>query len=178
MPLGVANLRAPWCSDIYCTDASLSGYAVYSRELSIDKVREIGREDERWWFYRGPVVAPRVAALGDELEDPLTVMFGDWELDETFPEVPKSVFDGDAWHKMWNAPIHYKEPIHVLEGRSILGAVKNACRDSRKHGSRMLVLNDNMGVVLATQKGRCAAYPLLRILRRVAAHSLGCGVRV
>ena len=185
MPLGVADLRAPWCPDIYCTDASLSGYAVYGRELAFDEVREIGREDERWRFYRGPVIAPRAAALGDELEDPLTVkpeiegeQFGDWELNETFPEVPKSVLDDRVWHKLWNAPIYHKEPIHVLEGRSILGAVKHACRDNRKHGSRILVLNDNMGVVLAAQKGRCSAYPLLRILRRVAAHSLGCGVRV
>ena len=65
----------------------------------------------------------------------------------------------------------------MLEARSILGAVTHVCRDSRRHGAHVLVLDDNMGTVLAAQKGRCAHFGLLRVLRRVAAHTLGCGIR-
>ena len=42
----------------------------------------------------------------------------------------------------------------------------------------MLTENDNVGVVLATQKGRCGSFGLLRILRRTLAYSLACGIRV
>ena len=72
----------------------------------------------------------------------------------------------------------HKEPVHIIEARSILGAVKHRSRDHHAHGTRILVLNDNMGVVLACQKGRCCNYPLLRIIRRISAHALAAGIRV
>lgn len=57
---------------------------------------------------------------------------------------------------MWRGPILHKEPVHIIEARSILGAVKHRSRDHDVHGRRKLVLNDNMGVVLACQKGGAA----------------------
>lgn len=47
----------------------------------------------------------------------------------------------------------------------------------RRHGHRLTVLNDNMGVVLAVQKGRCHNYQLLRVIRRIAAYCLAAGIR-
>ena len=40
-----------------------------------------------------------------------------------------------------------------------------------------MIFNDNMGTVLAIQKGRCRNYSLLRIIRRCAAYSLAAGIR-
>ena len=71
-----------------------------------------------------------------------------------------------------------KEPVHLIEARSILAAVKHRVRDSRRHGRRVLVLNDNMGVVLSIQKGRSSSYGLLRIIQRISSHCLASGVRL
>lgn len=79
--------------------------------------------------------------------------------------------------KSFRSKLH-KKPVHIIEARSILGAVKHRSRDHHAHGTRILVLNDNMGVVLACQKGRCSNYSLLRIIRRISAHALAAGLRV
>ena len=55
-------------------------------------------------------------------------------------------------------PSRWKDAIHVLEARSILGAIKHRARDCHRHGKRITVLNDNLAVVLALQKGRCSNY--------------------
>ena len=44
---------------------------------------------------------------------------------------------------LWGSPVRWKDAIHVLEARRILGAVKHRCRDSQRHGKRVAVLNDN-----------------------------------
>ena len=189
MVLGYSNLRAPWHDEIFCTDACLSGYAVMKRSLDTDIARQVGAEDERWRFFRGagPKLAPRQAALAgaDVFSDVCTVrpmvdgeVIGDWEVDPNFPEVLRSLLHPEDWGRVWSAPFTFKEPVHLLEGRSILATVKHVSRDARVHGSHVLILNDNMGVVLATQKGRCSSFALLRILRRTLAYSLACGIRV
>ena len=189
MVLGYSNMRAPWRSEIFCTDACLTGYAVMKRVVTADIARHVGAEDERWRFYRGsgPKLAPRQAALAetDVFSDVCTVkplvdgeVIGDWEIDPDFPEVPKSLLHPEDWGRAWSAPFTFKEPVHLLEGRSILATVKHVSRDARIHGSHVLILNDNMGVVLATQKGRCSNFALLRIIRRTLAYSLACGIRV
>ena len=153
------------------------------------EVRSLGREEERWRFYRGegPRVAPRAAALDtsqvfDEVGTVRPPHVGQseevLELNPAFPEVPADVLRGDRWHLLWNAPFQRKGPIHVLEGRSILGALKHVSRDANAHGKRRVILNDNMGVVLAMSKGRCSNYLLLRLIRRVSALSLATGIKV
>ena len=153
------------------------------RVVTADIARHVGAEDERWRFYRGsgPKLAPRQAALAeaDVFSDVCTVkplvdgeVIGDWEIDPDFPEVPKSLLHPEDWGRAWSAPFTFKEPVHLLEGRSILAlaTVKRVSRDARIHGSHVLILNDNMGVVLATQKGRCSNFALLRIVRRTLVH--------
>ena len=149
----------------------------------------IGRVDERWRFRRGDgaKVAPRSRALDTSavFSDPITVkrditgeVFGELEEVPNFPEVDRGVLDPNRWRLLWRSPILHKEPVHIIEARSILGAVKHRSRDHHAHGTRILVLNDNMGVVLACQKGRCSNYSLLRIIRRISAHALAAGLRV
>ena len=38
---------------------------------------------------------------------------------------------------LWGSPIKWRDPIHVLEARSVLGAVKHRCRDAQRHGKRI-----------------------------------------
>ena len=116
-------------------------------------------------------------------EDPLTVKP---EVEESarlrenpnFAEVPRALLRPERWRQLWNAPFNGKVPLHVLECRSVLSAVKHMCRDSRKHGCRFLVLNDNIGVCLAVQKGRACDYGLIRLIRRISAHVLACGMKL
>ena len=189
MPVALGDFRSRWDSEMLCTDACLSGYAVMSSSHDAEVTRRVGRWDERWRFRRtdGARVAPR-EVLHDTsgvFEDPLTVkplvegeVFGDVEIDPLFPDVPQSLMDREHWHLLWCSKIHIREPVHLIEARSILGAMKHRSRDTGRHRSRLVVLNDNMSVVLSVQKGRCSNYGLLRILRRIAAHSLASQIRL
>ena len=189
MPLATANIRAEWDGEPLCTDASLSGYAVKVGDHTSGEVAQHGRHDERWRFKRqdGSAWAPRERALQglDVFSDPLTVrpevegeVAPPWTTDGNFPEISKNMVDKSRWKKLWNSRVRFKEPIHNIEARSVLAAVKHRARDSRRHGRRILVLNDNLGVVLSMQKGRAANYGLLRIIRRVSAHLLASGIRL
>lgn len=189
MPLANANIRAEWDGEPLCTDASLSGYAVMVGDHSSAEVAAHGRNDERWRFKRqeGRAFAPRARALdsANVFDDPLTVkpdvegeVPAPWVLDESFPEIAPNLVDETRWKKLWNSRIAFKEPIHNIEARSVLAAVKHRARDSRRRGKRFLVLNDNMGVVLSVQKGRASNYGLLRIIRRISAHLLATGLRL
>ena len=188
MVLGQADIFAEWDASPLITDACTTGYGVCEGRWGVKEVEAVGREDERWRYHRGPPDRsnPRAAALDESgvFDDPDSVLpyfAGErpFELVENplFPEVPKSLLSCERWRTLWCAPFAYKDTIHVLEARGVLGAVKHRSRDHHKHGSRILILNDNLGVVLAISKGRCADFGLLRIIRRIAAHSLATGIR-
>lgn len=188
MALGTANVFAAWDGQPICTDACLSGYAAMESQHSSQEVASLGRYDERWRFRWGDgrKVAPRSQALDTSkvFEDPKTVLpevtgevFGDLELVAGFPEVGHDFMNEKAWHPLWNSHITHKEPVHMIEARSILAAVKHRSRDHHRHRKKILILNDNMSVVLALQKGRCHNYGLLRIIRRISAHALATGQR-
>ncbi|CAE7368091.1 unnamed protein product [Symbiodinium pilosum] len=99
-----ADIFAAWDGHALCTDACPSGYAVCESDWSPSESAEVGREDERWRFYRGPPdrPAPRAAALDTSLvfEDPLTVrpeidgeLFGDLCEDPKFPRGQEALDD-------------------------------------------------------------------------------------
>ena len=189
MVLGFGNFKQAWSDTIFCTDACLSGYAVMSSVQGSDTARTLGRHDERWRFRlgSGKHLAPRRQALDTSMvfEDPLTVkpevdgeVMGHVEVDPRFPDVEPSVMSQEKWRRVWCCPVHHREPVHLIEARSILGAVKHIARDSRRHGQRFVILNDNMSVVLALQKGRCSSFSLLRLIRRISAHVLVSNIRL
>ena len=186
MVLGINEMRAVWDPYVMCTDACLTGYAVMESVGPVTDVDHIGRLDERWRFKRarGNVLAPRFHALHHDaiFEDVDTVLprvsgevLGEVTIDEQFNEVRRCMMAPENWQLLWRSPIRFKEPVHLIEARSILGAVKHRARDASRHGMHHLVLNDNMSVVLAVSKGRCSNYNLLRLVRRISAHCLACG---
>ena len=70
------------------------------------------------------------------------------------------------------------EHITLLEARTLLWSVRRLTRDVSRHGERMLVLGDNLGVVLAKSKGRAHSYELNCIIRRITMYCLASGVRL
>lgn len=190
MVLGLNESFTPWDPWLLCTDASLTGYAVMESKYHMEDAGVIGRRDERWRFKKEkgkPRKAPREVALEglDVFEDLRTVLpivegevAQDLEVDSSFIDVDPKLLHKDNWKCLWRTPVRFKEPIHQIEARSILGAVKHRSRDSNKHSHRIVILNDNMGVCLAFQKGRCSNFGLLRIIRRVSAHLLCTGIRL
>ncbi|CAE7434980.1 unnamed protein product [Symbiodinium sp. KB8] len=119
MVLGEANVMAQWSPDMFCTDASLSGYAVMSRRLSQEMPLSVRGFDERWRFKRasGSRVAPRTAALEglDVFEDIETVLAsvsgevqGVDELVKRFPEVASGLMEQSQWHCLWAAPMRFR----------------------------------------------------------------------
>ena len=82
-----------------------------------------------------------------------------------------------VWHQRWNSRVLFKEPVHMIEACSILGGVKHRSRDHLRHRRKILILNDNMSVVLALQKGRCHNFGLLGVIRTISAHALATGQR-
>ena len=95
-----------------------------------------------------------------------------------FPEVPLSVIKPARWRCLWAAPYHLPEAMHVKEGRTVVAAVRHFVRKVRNFGHRVLILNDNLSVVLAVSKGRCADYSLLRLCQQLCALCFACDIRV
>ena len=87
--------------------------------------------------------------------DPLIVkplvegeVFGDVEIDPLFLDVSRSLMDREHWHLLWCSKIHIREPVYLIEARSILGTMKHRSYDTGRYRSRLVILNDNMNVVL------------------------------
>ena len=106
-----------------------------TRELPVDIVRTIGGEDERWRFYRGSGarVAPREAALAHAhvFADVRTVkpdiegeVLGEIVEDEAFPEVSREGFMPRRLAAALESPFTHKEPVRLLECRSILSTME------------------------------------------------------
>ena len=86
--------------------------------------------------------------------------------------LPDAMLHIDDYTLLYNHAWRSAEPIHQLEARAAVKCVQHACRTPACRQRRVLVLNDNMAVVLAMNKGRCSNHLLLRLCRKVAAHVL------
>lgn len=177
-----ADLRKPWHDRMTASDASLSGIAVCSRDLPVHEIRDIARYKEAWRFkVNDQVVNPRKSALlatdchRDPFSDPNTVkpMAVEYEdpfvLNYEFPEIPSKVMDKDDWQFRFNVQMTIPEHITLLEGRGMLASVRHKLRSVDSFGKRHLHLNDNLGMVLAAEKGRSSTFGMLRICRRLCA---------
>ena len=75
----------------------------------------------------------------------------------------------DAWR--------YPQATHVGEARAAEAAVGEAVVSSGGKPHRQLLVGDNLGVILAMERRRAHAYPLLLQVRRCVAWDLASGVR-
>ena len=177
-----ADLRKPWHDRLTASDASLSGIAVCSRDLPIHEIKDIARYKEAWRFkVNDRVVNPRKSALPptdihrDPFSDPNTVKpllvesEDPFVLNYDFPEISSKVMDKDNWQLRFNVQMTIPEHITLLEGRGMLASVRHKLRSVESFGKRHLHLNDNLGMVLAAEKGRSSTFGMLRICRRLCA---------
>ena len=77
--------------------------------------------------------------------------------------------DKDYWQFRFNVQMTIPEHITLLEGRGMLASVRHKLRSVDSFGKRHLHLNDNLGMVLAAEKGRSSTFGTLRICRRLCA---------
>ena len=66
----------------------------------------------------------------------------------------------------------------MLEARGLWGVAKQLASYMQNYGAEALVLSDNMSIVLAIDKGRCADFKLLVVLRKLCALCLVFGLRL
>ena len=177
LSLSTADLRRVPSTQLTSSDASLSGIAVCSKQESITTVIELGSFKEGWRFKgRNPADRPRQRALsrldpfadpesvkpiGAEHEDPL-------ELVVDFPEVDPLLLKKEDWQLRFAQHMQFPEAITVLEGRAVVATLRHKFRSLSCFHQRHVHLCDNLGTVLALEKGRSSSLPLLRVCRRVA----------
>ncbi len=106
------------------------------------------RLDDPWSVRPARPCTSSVAPAADEVTDPRfvdVVQVGPTDRDvrrrRGFPEVPTRWFDKAArpWALATSRPFHFPEPIHVLEGRSLLWAVRQLAQDPANHHKRHLL---------------------------------------
>ena len=157
--------RLEWCPDITVSDASLSGTAVSSLDCSADMVRKIGKCREMWRFKsKDPLNRARDMAMSlDPFADMSTVrdMTGEeldpFQLNLLFEHVPAEVACSPEWRHQFACRMRMKERITVLEGRGSIQAIRHKLRSRANFKMKHLHLGDNLGMVLAFDRGRAKA---------------------
>ncbi|CAE7708857.1 AMY1.1 [Symbiodinium sp. CCMP2592] len=178
------DLTRPWSERVSASDASLSGIAVCLRSASLSQVSSIGKTRENWRFKGvSPESRPRMVLQqpGDPFEDPSTVKpqgtysLDPFELSENFYELPQSFMAPEEWHLAFSQHMQFDEHITLLEGRGIVAAIRHKARCLEAFGKRHLHINDNLGMVLAVDKGRSSSMSILKVCRRLACLVIALG---
>jgi len=197
---GVRDLGLPFADQVYCGDASLKGYAVGHTTLDAEEVRQLCLVHERWRFQAVPPEAhdvedslqpwePRqlAAPCFEEWATALDRRFVDkeklkpkgWDRRRAFvpavgavPVLPPVLSVGSSWKLVVQKAWEHKEPIHLLESRVELFAVRHAARSNRLRGAQVLTLSDNLASVLAHEAGRARNHALRRLVARGSAYQL------
>ncbi len=188
VPLLLSDIRKEWSNIITCTDASPTGFGICEKVSNIETVRKHGRWIERWRFKRLPASQwkPRERSEGwDVLSDVRTVAGGlvdkdeleEYVADDDFPEIPDILMEPSEWRTVkmgkWE---HTREHITLKEARALLIAVRRFSRSSSQREKRHLCLLDNLALCFAVAKGRAHSFDLLRVLQRISAICLACGI--
>ena len=175
---------------VYQSDASLTGFGVKVAQWPLAEVRRAGRVSERSRFRRvGPHTARESALIAAGLEcdgqgrwytmeapEEKEVM-DDWEVDETFEEIPAAGLKESLWRTVLSGAWKYEEEILELEGRALVKGMQRLACQPAGHHHRQLLLADNMSVVLAFSRGRSKNFNLLVHIRRLYAYCLAKGLK-
>ena len=183
LAVSFADLKRPWDSTVYASDASLSGMGVCKSEFATQRVNHIGRRKENWRYKCKAPVAPKKATVShhdpcvglDPFIDivtvkPCEVQHEDpYEINDAFPEISFEGMSPQKWIFVFAARMKFPEPITVLEFRAILAPLRHKLRNKSSFGSKRLHFCDNLSAVLCACKGRSSSYPMLRASRRLCA---------
>eukprot|EP00973_Karenia_brevis_P064060 8902369-Karenia_brevis.AAC.1 len=98
-----------------------------------------------------------------------------FEPNPNFEEIPAGLLKNDSWRSVFSARMYKPENIIMLEGRATLAALRHKARASHCFRHKHLLLGDNLGLVLALEKGRSSNFGILVMCRRTAAYSVALG---
>ena len=184
LPLCSADLRKQLSGTVTASDASLSGIAVCSKNVEIDDIKSMSSVRENWRYKgRDPASRPRFQALstGDPFSDVSTVkpihgvVEDPFELDVNFKEIPIDFMNSEEWSLRFAQHMQYPEHITALEGRGVVASLRHKFRSTNHFGKEHFHLCDNLGMVLALDKGRSSSMSLLRTCRRVCCLLIATG---
>ena len=175
-----ADLRKQWCPTATVSDASLTGTAVAAVESEVETVSKIGRCRENWRFKSAdPLSRARDCAMKlDPFEDLETVMpmspviEDPYQLNLRFEHVPQSFACNPHWVTQFACRMRLQEHITLLEGRGVVQDIRHKMRSSKNFGLKHLHCGDNLGMTLASDRGRAKSVPLLICCRRAAAFAI------
>ena len=95
-----------------------------------------------------------------------------FQLNLDFQHVPVQIACHPEWKLQLACRMHKPEHITLLEGRGTVQAVRHKMRVEGNYGMKHLHLGDNLGMVLAFDRGRAKAVPLLICCRRATAFAI------
>ncbi|CAK0901668.1 unnamed protein product, partial [Prorocentrum cordatum] len=84
----------------------------------------------------------------------------------------------EDWKVCFYGRFNRAADIVILEGEALVMGVRHFVRNTANHGRRLLLLCDNMGLVLASGKGRSSVPSLNLVLRRLAAISIFANIDI
>ena len=187
----------PACPVAFMTDASMKGYALLETDTTPEEVHDLCRFRERARFSRREKFVEREhdgfrgsLAVGDAGE-------GWWdgllerakprgpvpercrvEVDSGWrpPPLPDDFVDPKRWELVVAGAWRDASRIHDYEARCGLMGLARAASYVPYHDTELLSAGDNMGSVLAFEKGRAANRELLAQCRRAAALQMASGI--
>ena len=204
LPVLCCSLGAPFCEEMYMTDASLKGYAVHIGRFDDATIFETGQWRERWRFQS--LAAPASLATDVPSTDAVPLCMGkefdSWTATDTEAKKPRDlihrlrharegdfvqqdslvpplhpvVVDPRSWRRVLVGAWSRPEVIHCCEVRASLLTLRRATRDVRNHGRQLVSIGDNLSEILATERGRGHNYELNAQVRRAAALQIGTGM--
>ena len=204
LPLLEVRWAQPWSTTVGSSDATPHGYAVHESSWRLDDVEAASRWSDKWRFKRtdsskwaGPrdralAELSRAQKLGVLQLDAEDILLGQsdapapgedelsalgWAVDDACPELDPDLLTKNEWRLIQCRPYHHNEPVHLKELRAVMFGLRRRVRSIHHHRHSHLFLCDNLGVVLALEKGRCSDPKVLVNLRRWAAYLLGSSSR-
>ena len=151
--LAFSDLSLQVQQQVYCSDACPQGWAAHAREWLLQEVERQLAWNERWRFKWTEGQPARSRALNNSNEQ--SDLDGHWAIEPDFPDIDPSLLAPSSWQLLKRGRYTYREPIHLKEARAMHFNARRAARRRTTRGRVVLMLCDNMGVVLACEKGRC-----------------------
>ena len=175
-------MAKPFSSVVTVSDACLTGTATCSLVADPKMAQGIASTRELW-RYKGKCATVKARDAIKKL-DPFTdiqtaidcdVFEDPFQLNESFENVPEALACSEDWRLLFSSQMRFKEHITLLEGRAAIQSIRHLTRSTQNFNQRHLHLGDNLGMVLAFDRGRAKSVQLLFCCRKACAYSVASG---
>ena len=174
-----SDMAKPWSDQISVSDACLTGTATCAMQIDPSIAQAIGRGRELW-RYKSSLPAVKARELVQSLDPfrdvetvlPKRIFEDPFQLNSDFENVPEHIARSSQWKLQFASRMTFKEHITLLEGRATVQAIRHKARSIKHFNQRHVHLGDNLGMVLAFDRGRAKSPQLLFCCRKAAAYSV------